>query len=112
VRVRPVAITPPGYVFTCGNLSFFLSLERPLALAPVYDMLPMLYAPVAGDEVPIRDFEPPLPASTNFDIWASLAQVAEVYWRDVGDHDLVSTDFASIARTNTQAISRARKLIN
>jgi hypothetical protein len=95
-----------------GNLSFFLSLERPLALTPVYDMLPMIYAPVAGDEVPIRHFEPPLPGSTNLDIWASLAEAAEVYWRDVSGHDLVSADFASIARTNAQAISRARKLIH
>ena len=42
-----------------GNLSFHL--EQTLRLAPAYDMLPMAYAPLAGGEVPPRDFTPALP---------------------------------------------------
>lgn len=40
-----------------GNLAF-----RPgLSLAPVYDMLPMQYAPTRSGEVPGISFQPPLP---------------------------------------------------
>jgi len=35
----------------CGNVSFFMSPGNPLALAPSYDMLPMMYAPVAGAKI-------------------------------------------------------------
>lgn len=41
-----------------GNLSF-----RPgLQLAPIYDMLPMGYAPVLGVELPVKQFVPPAAA--------------------------------------------------
>lgn len=43
-----------------GNLSFVPGQPGPW-LAPVYDMLPMLYAPQRGVELPERAFTPRLP---------------------------------------------------
>ncbi len=94
-----------------GNLSFYFSFGQPLSLAPIYDMLPMTYAPVAADELPDRPFEPPLPNAGNLDIWKSVAECAEAYWRDVAAHRLVSREFAAQASGNAASIAQARKLV-
>jgi hypothetical protein len=94
-----------------GNLSFFASLGREFSLAPVYDMLPMMYAPVAGDELPDREFETALPSAGNLSIWKSMAAAAEDYWRKVASHELISTEFAVRASENAAAVSRTRTLV-
>ncbi len=92
-----------------GNLSFFFSFGARLALAPAYDMLPMLYAPVAGDAgLPTRLFEPPLPTADNLDVWRSVAEVAQEFWRLVSEHELVSTEFAAQARRNAGHVAQIK----
>jgi len=93
-----------------GNLSFFGSLGRDFSLAPIYDMLPMMYAPVAGDELPDRQFETALPGAGNLSIWKSMAEAAEDYWRKVASHELISTEFAALASANGEAVLRTRTL--
>ena len=51
-----------------GNVSFFARGARVLELAPVYDMVPMLYAPVQG-HLPEREFVPPIPTADDAPIW-------------------------------------------
>jgi hypothetical protein len=94
-----------------GNLSFFASLGRELSLAPIYDMLPMIYAPAAGDELPHRPFEPALPGAGNLSIWKSMAEAAENYWRAVAAHESVSKEFAARALENAEAVLRTRTLV-
>jgi hypothetical protein len=94
-----------------GNLSFFASLGREFSLAPIYDMLPMMYAPVAGDELPDRQFETALPSAGNLSIWKSMAEAAEEYWREVASHELISTEFAARALENAEAVLRTRTLV-
>ena len=94
-----------------GNLSFFASLGRELSLAPIYDMLPMIYAPVAGDELPNRQFETALPTAGNLSIWKSIAKAAEDYWREVASHEAISKEFAVRASENAEAVSRTRTLV-
>jgi hypothetical protein len=94
-----------------GNLSFHLSFDRKPTLAPVYDMLPMLYAPTAGDVVAAREFDPPLPAAGTLDIWKEIAGLAVEYWRQVSLHRNVSADFAAIAKRNAERVTAAMKLI-
>ncbi len=94
-----------------GNLSFLFSFDTTLSLAPVYDMLPMMYSPLAGGELPQARFEPPLPTGDNLDIWAAIAQRAEQYWRELAEHGQVSGGFAAVARKNAASIARARKLL-
>jgi hypothetical protein len=91
-----------------GNLSFQLSFDGPLTLAPVYDMLPMSLAPLVGGALPAREFEPPSPTSADLDIWNEIADLAENYWREVATHDAVSTDFAAQARRNVDRVRAAR----
>jgi hypothetical protein len=91
-----------------GNLSFHFSFGRPLSLAPIYDMLPMIYAPLIADESPDREFEPPLPAASNLDIWRSIAELAEAYWRAVGSHELISKEFSAQAATNAQRVAKLK----
>ena len=55
-----------------GNLSFrpvALAGGAALQLAPVYDMLPMRYAPLPGGEVPPRSFDPPAPLPAQRTAW-------------------------------------------
>jgi hypothetical protein len=93
-----------------GNLSFHFQLEGEMPLAPVYDMLPMLYAPTAGDVVVTREFEVPLPSSENLDIWDTMVSLAESYWREVADHPRLSAGFAAIANANAAKVARARRV--
>lgn len=78
-----------------GNLSFFTR-ERGgrlgLRLAPVYDMLPMLFAPV-GTAVVDRPFVPRPPTSANYELWPSAARVALEYWREAAALPNVSPGF-------------------
>jgi hypothetical protein len=94
-----------------GNLSFFFSSTGPLQLTPVYDMLPMIYAPVGGDELPERKFEPPLPTAGNLDSWPSIAQRAVDYWRELAAHVRVSPEFSQLARDNAVIVTRAAQRV-
>jgi hypothetical protein len=94
-----------------GNLSFFYSSRGPLSVAPIYDMLPMMYAPIAGDELPERNFEPPLPVAGNLDLWAAIAERVTAYWEEVAAHELISADFARVARENAASVARAGQRI-
>jgi hypothetical protein len=94
-----------------GNLSFLASVGGALSLAPIYDMLPMIYAPAAGDELPNRQFEPALPGAGNLSIWKSMAEAAEDYWRAVAAHESISKEFAVRALENAEAVLRTRTLI-
>ncbi len=61
-----------------GNISFFGDETGPLRLAPVYDMLPMIFAP-QGTNLITRRFEPLPPSADNFDVWADAARHALAY---------------------------------
>src|SRR5262249_23735693 len=56
-----------------GNLSFFFSPGRGLSLAPVYDMLPMMYAPSVRAMPDLESFEVADPD-------LSVAAAARDYW--------------------------------
>lgn len=93
-----------------GNLSFYFSFGAPLSLAPVYDMLPMLYAPITADQLPPRDFQPPLPTADTLHIWADIVDLATQYWHDVASHALISDEFADLARRNGEHLIELKKL--
>ena len=87
-----------------GNLSF-----RPVAggarkgpgalsLAPLYDMLPMLHAPLRGGEVPTRAFEPPLPLPPEHEIWSASCAAALSFWRCAAADARVSAGFQAVCR--------------
>jgi hypothetical protein len=86
-----------------GNLSF-----RPgplLQVAPVYDMLPMLYAPMAGGEVPASRFAPGLPAPQDRPAWLLASQAALVFWQSAANDQRISAPFREICRQNHDALA-------
>lgn len=89
-----------------GNLSFLPRGDGTLELAPVYDMLPMGYAPVAGD-LPAREFVAPLPDPGHEDAWSRAGTMALDYWRAVSRDERVSDSFRGIARDNATIVDRA-----
>ncbi|MGJ7507319.1 type II toxin-antitoxin system HipA family toxin YjjJ [Variovorax sp. GT1P44] len=81
-----------------GNLSF--RPQRELALAPIYDMVPMLYAPLPGGEVPPRTFEPLLPLPSQREVWAVACEAATLFWRRVSGDKRISEAFRASAAAN------------
>lgn len=85
-----------------GNLSF-----RPhgrLALAPAYDMLPMLYAPLAGGEVPPRSFEPPLPLPAQRPAWIQACEAALGFWDRAAQDGRIGADFRRLCGANLRRL--------
>ena len=80
-----------------GNLAFFLEDRLPLRLAPLYDMLPMLWAPRPGEGEPNPDFAPKPPLPRNTEVWLEAAKLAENFWARVEESSLVSDAFRPIA---------------
>ncbi|NOJ80482.1 type II toxin-antitoxin system HipA family toxin YjjJ [Myxococcus xanthus] len=75
-----------------GNLSFFEDGPRRFRLAPAYDMLPMMFAPV-GTSIVERSFEPRPPTAETLDVWADAAQHALAYWNRLEQTSELSDTF-------------------
>lgn len=92
-----------------GNQAFFLSDAVPLRVAPAYDMLPMLWAPIAGHAAPQPAFSPlpPLPHETS--VWTEAAGWAVEFWRRVSGDASVSKEFAEIARRAGDQVQRMQE---
>lgn len=83
-----------------GNLSF-----RPgLRLAPAYDMLPMLYAPQRGVEVPTPDFLPPLPMPAEREVWLAARSAAERFWEAAAGDRRIGDVFRAVCERNAQVV--------
>jgi hypothetical protein len=86
-----------------GNLAFFDSYDGTFSLAPVYDMLPMLFAPEHNQIIP-RIFVPAQPTAETLATYARARQLAEHYWRTLVTDGRISTDFQGIAATCLAAL--------
>jgi hypothetical protein len=63
-------------------------------------MLPMAYAPLAGGEVPPRDFAPPLPLPPQRATWLAACSAAIEFWRGAATDSRVSEPFRNTCRVN------------
>ncbi|MBU4519976.1 MAG: type II toxin-antitoxin system HipA family toxin YjjJ [Gammaproteobacteria bacterium] len=88
-----------------GNISLLLR-EHRWQLAPAYDMLPMLYAPVAGELVP-RDFaaNPPRPSVHTLAVWPRARELATRFWQTAASDPRISPAFRVIAQGNAQLVT-------
>jgi hypothetical protein len=75
-----------------GNLSFFVEGPKQFRLAPAYDMLPMMFAPV-GTSLIDRAFEPQPPTADTLDVWPDAARHAVEYWTRLAREPALSDDF-------------------
>lgn len=92
-----------------GNLSLFhVDAERRgegrFVVAPVYDMLPMRYAPVSG-EVLTPDFRVPAPLDGLIDAYAAMRGTARDFWQRVAADTRVSEPFRRLADVNAAVIA-------
>jgi hypothetical protein len=89
-----------------GNISLLLDGDD-WALAPAYDMLPMLYAPVGGELVP-RDFaaRPLQPTAATLPEWPQALALARSFWAAASADARISAGFRQIAAENLSHISR------
>lgn len=83
-----------------------LALQPGLALAPAYDMLPMLYAPQRGIEIVERNFNPALPLPRERDAWVQAAQAALIFWQRAQRDARISAKFQGICQANAEQVKR------
>ena len=89
-----------------GDVAFLPRDDGALDLAPAYDLLPMAYAPVAG-EVPARTFVAPLPEPGHASTWLAAGALAVEFWRRAAGDDRISRPFQAIAAANLSIVTRA-----
>lgn len=87
-----------------GNTSLYLTPNQPLELAPVYDMLPMLYRPNQEGGLPPVSLNPPPPSPPVMHIWTRAVDAATRYWEQLAGEQLLSATFQSIAQANTRLL--------
>lgn len=87
-----------------GNISLLLDGDD-WALAPAYDMLPMLYAPVGGELVPRNFAERPLqPTAATLPEWPLALALARSFWAAASADARISAGFRQIAAENLSHI--------
>ena len=91
-----------------GNLSLYFDGNYRFRLAPVYDMLPMDYAPVANEN-PVREFNP-LPMGNALIAWSRALPIATRFWEQLQLQPLLSEEFRQIAAMNAEVIGRMTPL--
>ena len=82
-----------------GNLSFYFENLKCGDLAPVYDMLPMHYAPQQNQLIE-REWEWPLPLPEQKEDWIWAHQAALVFWGKIRMENRISKEFREIAAQN------------
>ena len=92
-----------------GNISLLIDDAGDWALAPCYDMLPMLYAPV-GNELVARDFaaRPLQPTAATLPFWPQAWALARGFWQAVAADARVSDGFRALAADNAAHLERTR----
>lgn len=81
-----------------GNLAMFDRYDGRFRLAPVYDMLPMLFAP-QNDVIVARVFEPVHPTAETMSVYSRARSLAEQFWGRLSADARVSDEFRAIAAT-------------
>ncbi len=95
-----------------GNLAFTPGLQ----VAPVYDMLPMRYAPPRAAEVATPAFHPPLPLPSEQEAWQAALPAASLFWEMAANDERISGDFRRVCADHAAVLrqlpsaARARAL--
>jgi hypothetical protein len=88
-----------------GNVTLFDRHEGSLELAPVYDMLPMLFAP-QDDQLVARQFEPVPARAAWLSVWTRARALAESYLDRLAQESRMSADFQQLC-AQSLAVLRA-----
>jgi DNA-binding transcriptional ArsR family regulator len=88
-----------------GNVSLFDRREGPFELAPVYDMLPMLFAPSDGDVVE-REFQPQGARAETLAVWPRARELALGYWTRLAEEPRLTGAFRRRATECRDLVAR------
>lgn len=93
-----------------GNVSLVIDRRGSWELAPAYDTLPMIYAPIAGELVARADFDPGklAPSAETLRVWDLARQLALKFWQQVSEDDKISRQFRSMARLHADSLLRSQ----
>lgn len=78
-----------------GNITLFDHYEGQFELAPVYDMLPMLFAP-QHEQLIERPYEPVPPTAASLSIWGRARALADEYWALLAGDARLSDSFRAL----------------
>ena len=87
-----------------GNLSF--DPTHTMEVAPVYDMLPMMFAPLQGGEIPSVTFAPELPMPAQSQAWTKASTAALAFWQSASQDTRLSQRFRALCSSNLATITR------
>ena len=88
-----------------GNITLFDHYQGAFGLAPVYDMLPMLFAP-QDDQLTVKRFEPPVPRAAWLTVWDAAHSLAESYWDGLAHDAAISAEFRKLSARCVAALKR------
>ncbi|RTE85855.1 MULTISPECIES: type II toxin-antitoxin system HipA family toxin YjjJ [Gammaproteobacteria] len=87
-----------------GNLSVLVDEGRPYQLAPIYDMLPMYFAPKANGDLPSEPRVTQINSVVSKESWQVAFELAVSYWQRVLACDEISTHFKVVAELQLQQV--------
>lgn len=90
-----------------GNVGLVLADARPLALAPSYDMSPMLLRPAGSGEVVEREYAVVPPMPEHLPAWQTAARLAQDFWTRVAGEPRVSAAVRAFATRARDALVEA-----
>lgn len=79
-----------------GNLSFYLS-DMPLRLAPVYDMLPMAFAPNSAGNMRREPVKPQIDPVIPREVWLEMLPYARQFWLEASQNQGISESFRELS---------------
>lgn len=86
-----------------GNASLIFTPQRPVRLAPLYDMLPMAYRPGSLGQVPgVQETQLALCSQASAGLERDMALT---FWDQLANTDEVSAEFAEIASRHARALA-------
>jgi hypothetical protein len=87
------------------NIVFFVDDDEAVRLAPAFDQVAMLYAPVADGHVPPREFRAPPATADTLDVWDEARAAARELWQRAADDVRVSDEMRRIAAANANVLA-------
>jgi hypothetical protein len=94
-----------------GNLSFYDAGNGELTLAPVYDMLPMAFAPLRSGAMASSHALTITPVAEGKH-WRLAYPMAERFWRQLTEHADASSELRAIAQSMQLELQAKRQLID
>jgi biotin operon repressor len=91
-----------------GNITLFVQDDGTFRLAPVYDMLPMLYRPTATGEILARFHSLPSGPVDAPNTWDSALEAAGNFWKTVVQDPRISSDFHTISQEHLERAEALR----